>query len=251
MKHLFQFLLLGLGVSLFAGCGGNKVSEHERSRTSTKSNETFSRINLLRIYSVGALTDYFTSIDFGIEKYFPFSSGAHECRILQPMTDELRSRSPSPAHLYMNKTEAEVKDGKGNTDAEEVFFPGDNDNRNGREDNHEWTQIPSQEYLQFRKVWQITHGEYRFYVSFDLGGYKFKGNVQVKTWANAEGCETGAYLCTEVDEQGRCTSEDWSLRIESLTVHITAWKYPWGNYISKLEATPFGGGPNIVLGKSQ
>ncbi|MBI4403881.1 MAG: hypothetical protein HY537_06965 [Deltaproteobacteria bacterium] len=165
-----------------------------------------SRVHLveLAVQGYAPFKDKLTSIDAGILKIT--EGDKTRCEILEPRASSVLSQKLwAPLDFYsnvVNETEEEIESRHGEPD---IYFDGDDNNRNGSNDSHMKTLTPLQSFaksLAFGKRTSTDKSSLSFPIQFKRGEIHFSGHLQVATSAGQGSCRTSAYLWLQTNPPG-------------------------------------------------
>jgi hypothetical protein len=203
--------LLILGIAACCGVAGAAPST------------TPSRVSLVSFAIRGAYEDIRSYWDIGVK---PTMDGEDlTCEVLAPRPASKASKEKwAPFDFYTNITAAQKEDGtdvkymKGESD---VFFKGDDDNRNASSDSHALTRTVTDSFRGSLEFLQKKQGKdwFSFLMHFQRGKVEYKGLVLVRTWPEDGECKAAAFHCTDLVEKDgvfTCEADGWTRRLTAI-----------------------------------
>lgn len=179
------------------------------------------RLNLvtLGISGYDKLKDVKSYLDVAVEKQN--SPQGPKCVLLSPRAGTRAARHDwAPFDFYTNvlhDEEQRLEDKAGRLGEADIFFAGDNNNRNGGTDSHEWTRRPTDSFrLSMDFLERIVNKDwFSFAIEFTRGKkIHYKRLVSARTWLSAKKeCKASVFDCTDT-----FTAPDGTLRC-----HPTGW----------------------------
>jgi hypothetical protein len=186
---------------------------------------SYKRVSLLDI----SVKDYkpfegmFSYLDVGISR--KEDSQKPECDFLSPQVPSGETWPWSPFDFYTNvRSDAEQKQFSAELGSSDVFFTGDDHNRNASTDSRAWTRkvtsnlLGSIDFLEPKKG----KGWFSFRLKFTRNKLKFDGLIAARTWEEKGECKAKLFLCTKkIEKQGElnCESGGWTRSID----HVEAF----------------------------
>lgn len=121
------------------------------------------------------------------------------CEILAPRAGTRVAKTAwAPADLYANlQNEKEQKAAGDRLGEKDIFFVGDDKNRNGKNDAHDWTVFPdpsltnSMDFLDKK----VSPHEFSYFFRFTRKGIFYQSIIRVTAKASSDGCSAVAYIC--------------------------------------------------------
>jgi len=158
-----------------------------------------------------------SSIDVGVLENR--SDRGVECELLAPQASTRAAKQPwAPQDLYTNVVSEQEKtehpDRQGEKD---IFFTGDDNNRNGTKQSYQSTMIPETmlaNSMDFENK-KIEKSEFTFSFRFTRKGILVERRMKLKVKPTGSTCVAGAYICANNDNS--CT--DWRL-LHKVVVHV-------------------------------
>lgn len=165
------------------------------------------------------------SIDAGVG-WMPVNQG-DQCQLLDPMRKEFTKLPWAPLDYYKRLEERGVKEAADLEGAPDIYFEGDDDNRNGRKDASDLTSIvdPARKDVVFKR---LSRGpvEAVFAVGFDRGALAFTSLMKVRALEKDGDCVAEAIVChpTRTDAMGVTVCDGaWSNPIDQIRAHAGDW----------------------------
>lgn len=163
---------------------------------------------------VSLRTDYYKDVrsywDVGVDK--------DECAFLPPQTKKTAAQPWAPFDFYTNvvdKAEQDKHKAAGTLGEPDVFFDGDNNNRNASKDPHDWTRIVADQFkgsLTFLQK-RVTKNEFEFLLSFKRGLIDYKTLILTRAEIRKGKCTVFTVNCTDTSEKGGktvCNKGGWN-----------------------------------------
>lgn len=151
------------------------------------------RVHLFKFTSEGyeALKNKISSVDIGLDE------GA--CELLAPRQGTRAAGFPwAPADLYTNvQTEAEKKTAGPRLGEKDIYFAGDDNNRNGNGQAYDWTLVPDTSLtnsMDFLKK-QVSKKEASYFFRFRRTGIDYQTVIRYTAHRTTTGCTAMAYVC--------------------------------------------------------
>lgn len=204
IQNLHQFVLAGLFLSASAGAAGE-------SRQSLVS---------LRVDGYDALKNDRSFLDVGLKKVDD-AAGAR-CEVVSP---DAKTRAAKqawvPFDFYTNINLKEEQDdaiANGRLGEPDIFFAGDDGNRNGKADSHKLTRLVADN---FRGSLDFSEGRrepswFSFLVAFKRGKIDFIGLMSVRAWLDGDKCKSAVFFCTKTFKKGgqtHCEPDGWTRQL--------------------------------------
>lgn len=166
-------------------------------------------------------------LDLGVEE--TDASGVRVCKILNPAAPKVSEKKWIPLDFYTSVAQEEQAKHAATIGQADLFFKGDDLNRNGVGDSYKFTRelAPSlRESLAFLdKVTQ--DDKVQVLVTFRRGKLKFDGLMEARAIEVKDGCDAALVFCTKsnaatkaADDKLKCDADGWTHRI--LTIRAVA-----------------------------
>lgn len=217
MGLTFRFVSIGLFTTfLLSGCGRvpSYLGAEDRDNSLTKAVPR--RLHLLQFVSQGyaPIKDKASSLDVGVMETTE-ESGVR-CELMAPRTDSRVAKQPwAPSDLYTNVlTEEEKQTEVKRAGEKDIYFEGDDKNRNNKQETYDWTLAPDTKLtnsMDFGNKTQ-TPSEVSFYLQFTRTGISYETLLKISTIPSATGCAAYAYVCDSqaLDKETRsCKTGGW------------------------------------------
>jgi hypothetical protein len=186
--------------------------------------DTYSRHSVLAFSVTGyaALRDVRSFLDVGIEKIK--EEGGHRCEILHPLPTTKAARQPwAPFDFYTNILTAKEQKAaakEGTLGEPNIFFAGDENNRNNEGHSHKWTRQVADNFrlsLDFIKGPKVKNW-FSFVIEFTRGKIFNQRLVSTRAFLDSKGeCRAIIYDCSAItiarDGSLSCTEDGWTRAI--------------------------------------
>lgn len=203
IQNLYRFAVLSLSLAASA-----LAAESRQSLVS------------LRVDGYDALKDDRSFLDVGVKKVD--DAAGSRCEILSPVpTTRAAKQAWAPFDFYTNiklKVEQDEAIAAGRLGEPDIFFVGDDGNRNGKNDSHKVTRLVTDN---FRGSLDFTEARreptwFSFLVSFKRGKIDYQGLMSVRAWLATDKCKSALFLCTKAfkkDGQTHCEPDGWTRQV--------------------------------------
>ncbi len=186
----------------------------------TPSAERLNVVNLA-IEGYSALKDHRSYLDVGVLPVFE-NGTLSKCELLPPRKSSKAASQPwFPFDFYNNVLDSSTQNtqDKSNRLGEpDIFFEGDDNNRNGREDSHRWTCHVHDAFkgsLSFsEKV--IEPDQFTFQLAFKRGVVAYEALFRTRAFVRDGKCAAATDHCTQIeDKDGKktCAPNGWSRQL--------------------------------------
>lgn len=184
-----------------------------------------------------------TRLDMGVLE-IPTMAGLR-CELLVPRPATQASQAAwAPFDFYTNVlNESEQREQASTLGEPDIFFAGDDDNRNGAADSHRWTMVPQRSFqasLEFgnRRMGEQTRDWAGFLVKFIRGpsgaALKYESLISVRAFPLGGKCEARVFQCQKPSPSGTsCEPDGWTRWLHEITAHADTrgalsdlWKKP-------------------------
>jgi hypothetical protein len=142
-----------------------------------------------------------------------------ECIFLSPLAGTKAARQPwAPFDFYTNVLNAEEQaqfKAEGTLGEADIFWKGDNANRNAAKYTADWTHLVTDSFrgsLEFMEKWQ-ERDSFGFLLRFTRGTIDFQSLVKVRTWLENGSCQAEVVGCTDMEVVGgktQCRPGGWN-----------------------------------------
>ncbi len=188
--------------------------------------ETSTRITLMTLAVEGydRLKDVRSYLDVGISS--ERTETGLDCGFHTPRKGTTAAAQAwAPFDFYTNilsKTQQEEHEAKGGLGEPDVFFAGDDRNRNSQSQSHRWTRKVADNFqgcIDFLEP-KRDKSNFSFLVKFTRGLIQFESLFSARTWAEGDRCRAAIFDCTrkvrESDGTTRCESDGWTRKVLEL-----------------------------------
>jgi hypothetical protein len=158
------------------------------------------------------------------------ASPVARCELLSPRpSSRVAEQVWSPLDLYANvRNSSEQQDNASTLGETDVYFPGDDGNRNGGTDGASWTMavapflLDSLDFLQRHQ----TESAFDFVLGFTRGGLHYQGMYEVRTEYAQDHCGAALYRCTQSTDQNAstsCSADGWTEQVQQVIAVADKW----------------------------
>lgn len=188
------------------------------------------RLSVLEFSVIGyaPLKDVRSYLDVGLK---PSETSEDACDILKPHSKTAASRQPwAPFDFYtnvLNPEEQAKEKAAGSLGEADIFFPGDNFNRNDSDKSHEWTRKVATNFrgsLDFLEP-QISETSFSFSLKFTRGLLSYGGFIRVTPRLTKGQCSAAVYFCTKPLKQANgktaCAPSGWTKKIHRIVAEAS------------------------------
>ncbi len=203
INQLHQFAYVGLFLASTAG-----ASEVRQSLVS------------LRVDGYEALKNERSYLDVGVKRIE--EAAGPRCEILSTRAASKAAKQPwAPFDFYTKinvKLEQDDAIATGKLGEPDIFFVGDDGNRNGARDTHRLTRVVADNFrgsLDFNEA-RREPTWFSFLVAFKRGRIDYQGLMSVRTWLEADQCRSAVFLCSKTfakDGQTFCEPDGWTRQV--------------------------------------
>lgn len=183
----------------------------------------FQRAHLLKFVSDGyaPLKNKWSNLEIGLDTV--------NCELLAPRQETRAAKFPwAPADLYSNIESGDEKSSAGERKGEkDIYFIGDDNNRNGRYQSADWTIVPdasltnSMDFLNKK----ADKKEVSYFFRFQRTGILYETIIRINAVNQEQGCTAIAYVCDKnrvnlADKE--CTAGGWrQFRKAIVGIHVS------------------------------
>jgi hypothetical protein len=168
-----------------------------------------------------------TSVDAGVQDQT--GDGTHHCELLTPRPSSRVAGEPwSPLDLYMNvRSASEQQEDAATLGEPDIYFQGDDGNRNGQTDSASWTkEVPPflLDSLDFFDP-QRDDSAFTFVLGFTRGDLHFRGLFTARAEWQSNRCGVALYRCTQPSDANgsSCAQNGWTEQILQVIAVADKW----------------------------